>query len=326
MKNLWKALIFSALSVVAFGGCGDKDEKIDITLHRFERVLFDNEPAVMADSLRAFQRQFPSGLLTTYPDDPYYMQQVAGFTGDSIVQAIYRITSSRYSDLGWLEEELGKALGKARKLDKEIAITHFATYVSCSFDYGNRVRASREDSSVLVSIDQYAIGGMEQYSYFGLPLYLVQLSDSAYIAADVMAEIARQYIAAPKDGSPTMLDMMVAEGKVLYFLDQTMPDAEPSLKMRLSDEQLEWCRKNEPMVWAYFIQHELLYEKDYTRYHNFIDEAPKTNAFKDSAPRVALYIGYQIVKNYMEQSGDSMAELFAATDSQALLAASKYKP
>ena len=96
--------------------------------------------------------------------------------------------------------------------------------------------------------------------------------------------------------------------------------------MRYSEEQMEWMRRNESNVWAYFIQNNLLYEKDFSRYHNFVDEAPKTNAFKDSAPRTPQYIGWQIVRKYMERTKCSMKELFANTDSQAILQASQYKP
>ena len=60
--------------------------------------------------------------------------------------------------------------------------------------------------------------------------------------------------------------------------------------------------------------------------HNFIDEAPKTNAFRNSAPRTTDYLGLQIVRAYMKRSGASLDELFANTDSQAILQKSGFKP
>ncbi len=89
---------------------------------------------------------------------------------------------------------------------------------------------------------------------------------------------------------------------------------------------MDWMRENEGRIWAYFIQNELLYEKDYNRYHNFVDEAPKTNAFKDSSPRTTQYIGWQIVRKYMENSKSTLKDLFANTNSQEILTVSKYKP
>ena len=184
----------------------------------------------------------------------------------------------------------------------------------------------RGSRSLLVSIDQYAVGDMEQYSFFGLPMFIVALSDSAYLSSDIMAEIARQYIASPEENNATMLDFMIAEGKVLYFLDQVMPDKDDCLKIRYTPEQLQWAKDNESQIWTYFIKNGLLYEKDYNRFHNFVDDAPKTNAFKDSAPRTTDYIGWMIVRKYMEKSNSTLKALFDNNDSQAILQASKYRP
>lgn len=315
------------LVLVSFiiGACsGSHRDGTELTILRYDRVLFETPAAQLPDSLKAFK--FPSPLLANYPDDPVFLANVEGFVNDSIVQSIYEITQKRYGNLSNIEKELNKALKKAATLDKEIELKSIAAYVSAQFDYNSRIVADRESGSMLISLDQYALDGMERYSYFGLPMFIVELSDSIYIVPDIMAELARQYIAAPDENSTTMLDLMIMEGKVLYFLDQVLPKTDDCTKIRYSKEQMEWCRKNESMIWAYFIQHNLLYEKDFTRYHNFVDEAPKTNAFKDSAPRTPFYIGWQIVRKYMEQNKCSVADLFANTDSQAILQASKYRP
>ena len=60
---------------------------------------------------------------------------------------------------------------------------------------------------------------------------------------------------------------------------------------------------------------------------NFIDDAPKTNAFGEgSAPRTLHYIGWQIVKQYMKKSGRTVEELLGETDSQKILTQSGWRP
>ncbi len=298
----------------------------NIEIKRFEQVLFETSPNQMEQALTDFKKEFDSPLLNIFPNNQQFMADVAGFVDDSIVRSIYSITSRRYGELYWLEEELTDALKRAHKLDNEIDFKHIATFVSAYFDYTERVNADRESGSVLISIDQYAVGNMEHYGYFGLPMYMVQLSDSTYLATDVMAAIAECFVAAPDANSATMLDYMVMYGKVLYFLDEVMPQKADYLKIRYTPEQLQWCQDNEAMIWAYFVKQNLLYEKDFSRFHNFVDEAPKTNAFKDSAPRTTQYIGWQIVRNYMKNNKCTLAELFALSNSQAILQASGYKP
>ena len=62
------------------------------------------------------------------------------------------------------------------------------------------------------------------------------------------------------------------------------------------------------------------------RFHNLIDDAPKTNAFRDSSPRTTDYIGWQIVSRYMKNSGISMQQLLEEADAQKILSQSNYRP
>lgn len=325
-NNKTTLLALLALALAFFCSCGHNGDAKDVEIIRFEKVLFDTPQEKLPQELQIFATQYASPLLPVYPNDATYMMQLGQFVGDPTVRDIYDITMNQYPDLHWLEKELGTALGKAAELDEEINIDHFATYVSGLSDYEQRIAVDRESGSIRISIDHYAVKGMEKYSYFGLPVYIVERCDSTHLASDIMAAIARQYVAMPDEKDVTMLDIMISEGKVLYFLDQVMPKKAEAVKIRYSEEQLEWMRKNESNVWAYFIQNNLLYEKDFSRYHNFVDEAPKTNAFKDSAPRTTHYIGWQIVRQYMEQTKCSMKELFDNTNSQSILQLSKYKP
>ena len=71
----------------------------------------------------------------------------------------------------------------------------------------------------------------------------------------------------------------------------------------------------------------LLYETDYSQFHNLIDDAPKTNAFGEgSAPRTVAYIGWQIVSRYAKKTKTPMDKLFEQTDAKKILQQSSYRP
>lgn len=324
-----RLLVLSVIFIMLAGfiSCGSRDNHAgDIEIQRFEKILFDTPADQLQSQLHIFATGFTSPLLPIYPDQKEYMAQLTQFIADPTVRDIYDITCQQYPDLHWLEKEITAALDKAMELDDEINFNLFATYISGLSDYDQRIAADRESGSVRISLDHYAIGAMGKYSYFGMPMYIVERCDSAHLASDIMAAITRQFVAMPDEKDVTMLDIMVSEGKVLYFLDQVMPRKADNIKIRYTEEQLEWMRRNESNVWAYFIQNNLLYEKDFSRYHNFVDEAPKTNAFKDSAPRTTHYVGWQIVRQYMNNTKSSIKDLFANTNSQQILQQSGYKP
>ncbi|MBQ9547467.1 MAG: hypothetical protein IJU90_09305 [Bacteroidales bacterium] len=296
----------------------------DVRISRFERVLFDTPDAVLVDSLARFKKEHPTPLMRIYPNDEVYMGYVFDFRADSVVRMIDDTVRNRLGDLSWLEHDLSKALRRASKMDSAIVYSDIITYIGGA-GYASRVAADRYSHSLTISIDEYVAPQMARYGYFGEPMYIVRLCYPEYIVADCMAEIARQHIALPQ-GEMTMLDYMVAEGKVQYFLHEVLPNVHDTILLRYTPQQLDWMEDNEANVWGYFVQQKLLYEHDYSRLRNFIEDAPKTNAFQESAPRTAGYIGWRIVSRYAKNKHLSLHELMEDTDAQNILYESGYRP
>jgi hypothetical protein len=156
-------------------------------------------------------------------------------------------------------------------------------------------------------------------------MYIVNLLDSVYLPVDCMAAYAISKI--PQgNNQQSMLDYMIFNGKVLYFLDKVFPKMDDCIKIRYSADQMKWAEENEGNIWGYFIQKQLLYENDYSKIRPFVNEAPSTSVFENSAPRLTDFIGWKIVKRYMDKKGGSMKELFNNTNSQQILTDSGYKP
>ncbi|MBR1851053.1 MAG: hypothetical protein IJ789_06735 [Bacteroidales bacterium] len=313
-----------ALTTVACSNHGAGDG-VEVKFHRFEQLLFATPAQNLQQTLISAQPEYNTDLLNIAPLDEQYMAMVQGFVADPVVSDIYAVVDSLYHDLGWVEVELTSALGRAKHLCPSINYNHFYTLITADFqDYRNRVFC--DDHSLAISIDRYALPALGRYQYFGVPIYLVNLCTRDYIVADCMAAIGRANIPLPDD-EMTLLDYMVAEGKTLYFLEQTLPDANDTIITRYTSQQLDWMRKNEGNVWAYLVQNQLLYETDYSQLHNLLDDAPKTNAFGDgSAPRSVAYIGWQIVRRYAKKTKTSLPDLMENTDARQILQQSSYRP
>ena len=326
-RNGFYGFILIAAMLVATGCRRQPQERQagDIEIKRFERVLMDDGSRPLEAAIAAFREQYASPLLALVPEDTAFMAMVYDYREDATMRYMDSCVQRRYGSLSYLEHELSEALRKAEKLDDEIRFSHFATFIG-SAGYESRVVADRESESVLIAIDQYVMKDMERYGYFGDPQYIVHLSDSAYLSTDCMAAIAHEYIAMPPEPW-TLLDRIVAEGKELYFLEQTLPEVPDSIRIRYTAQQYEWMQANEKNVWSYIMQSQLLYSTGENQYHNLTDEAPKTNKFgEESAPRTTEYIGWQIVRQYMKKKGSTLKELFEETDSQKILTQSNYHP
>lgn len=309
-------------SLLTLTGC-HHDNVEAVQLHRFDKLLFDTPSAQLPARLNAAREEYNTELLNFHPEDPQFVEMVQGFVQDPTMREIYRLTDSVFGDMHEEAQQLGEALALARQAIPTLRYDKFYTFISGTFDYGMRIGCNSHE--LIVSIDQYVLPYTEKYGYFGTPKYLVMQSRRDYLVADCMTAIARQHIVMP-EGEMTLLDYTVAEGKAIYFAQQTLPDVSDSILMRYTGPQMKWMKENEENVWHFFMQNKLLYENDYMRFHNFVDDAPQTNAFEGSSPRTTDYIGWHIVSGYVKRTGCTMEQLFAEADSQKILSQSNYRP
>ena len=124
------------------------------------------------------------------------------------------------------------------------------------------------------------------------------------------------------------IDHIVYEGKILYFFDAMLPDTPDSIKIKYSPSQIEWCYKNESNVWSYIIENKILYSTDHKILTKMCSDGPFTSFFSKQSPaRVGNWVGWQIVRSYMENNKKiTLNELFTNQDGQDILMKSKYKP
>ena len=100
-------------------------------------------------------------------------------------------------------------------------------------------------------------------------------------------------------------------------------------KIGFTSDEITWCRRNESNMWAYFIENELLYSSDPLIINRFINDGPFTAPFHhDSPARAALWVGWQIIRAYMNQNPDNTPAdlLLTKLHAREILSASRYKP
>lgn len=329
MKSVRNLLLVAvALCVLSCGGGSTNNdssanESKSVKINRFEDIVFGTPIDELRQTLvnNSYDYRF---LFNTNVDNPAYFEEIKYFATDTLMQKVYNVVRTTYPDLSWLEQELAEAMDRSQKLLPDNTLKNYYTLITGTFAYYDRVICT--DSFMAINIDQYAVKNMKYFNaYFGMPMYIVNLLDSVYIPVDCMASYAISKIPQTHTDQ-SMLDLMIFNGKILYFLDQVLPNTADSVKLRYTSQQMQWAEANEGNVWGYFVQKNLLYENDYAKIRPFVNEAPSTSAFEDSAPRMTDFIGWKIVERYMSKKDVSMEELFNNTDSQKILTDSGYKP
>ena len=161
------------------------------------------------------------------------------------------------------------------------------------------------------------------------PHYLSQFFNKENIVPRVVEGIAREDMFPESDSSKTLLSKMIYNGKIMYFMDQVLPDAGDSTKIGYTTAQIKWCEQFKDKIWAYILNENLLYEADYPKIQKYLTQAPFTPGLgekNESAPKLGIWTGWQIVRQYMEKHPEvTLAALMANNDAQMILNESKYK-
>ena len=159
------------------------------------------------------------------------------------------------------------------------------------------------------------------------PGYRSRRFSKEYIIADAMQLIVSD-IFPDKSGSKPLIEQMVEKGKQWYLLDKFLPATPDSIKTGYTQEQLNWCKENEGLIWSYIVKNEDLYSLNPAIIQTYIGEGPFTQGFSQelSPGNMGQWIGWQIIKKFVSKNPKLKPEEIMNTEASKILNEAKYKP
>ncbi len=294
-----------------------------VEISRYEELLFNVNPYRLQEELEPHTDRFRF-FLGDGLQDPLARQQLFAYVTDPLLQELYEDTRKVWPDLEALEEELTLAFRYYRAHFPEAPIPALYSYVS-GIDYQLPIKFA--DQHAAIGLDNYLGAGYKTYGQIGIPAYQARTMTPDYVGVDLMRLMAELHLQASPYEPETLLDFMVYEGKMLYFLDCVFPLVPDSVKVGYTQEQQEWMQGNRGLVWTYLVDNELLYSSDRQMISRFVGDAPFTSVFsRGSAPKTGVWTGWQIVREYMRRHPElSLPELLAMRDARQLLHDSRFR-
>lgn len=329
-------LILVALTQAACDGCGETEKNVripevdeslltpvDVKIARYEKALFSIDRTQFQAGLKKIQPVYAL-FLNGDLDEDENIGQLKAYVDDPAIRDHYQACLKKYPDLSPLEATLSKAFSYYHYWFPDKPVPKVFTYISGG-DFNAPIKNA--DSAIIIALDLYLGKDYSFYSSYGVPKYKSAWMDEPYIARDVMEELAIP-VCSSEAREGTFLENMISMGKLMYFLDITLQETPDSVKIKYTAPGLDWCFKNEGNIWAFFIEHKLLYSKDKNDFLKFFSDGPFTSSFgKESPPRIAIWVGWQIVRSYMNETpAADIRSLLRESDAQKILQKSKYKP
>jgi hypothetical protein len=179
---------------------------------------------------------------------------------------------------------------------------------------------------LLISLDNYL--GKDHKFYGGFADYIAFQQDRKFLLSEVVDAFAKQHI--DEKRSRKFISEMIYYGKILYLKDILIPFKSNAAKIYYSEDQFEWAKENETEIWSFFVERNLIYSTDTTLEDRFINLAPYSKFYleldNESSPRIGQYIGWQIVKAFMNKNLNTSIKDLLNMKSDAIFEKSNYKP
>lgn len=249
-------------------------------------------------------------------------EMLQAFLLDKDMNDVYNECKKMYSDFTPIHDELIPALKHFKFYFPDKKIPRIVTYMS-----GFNFSILRVDSTIGIGLDMYLGSENKFYQMIQFPRYKTKNMRKEYIVSDLIRGwMLTEY--SKTDDKNDLLSDMIYNGKILYLVDAMLPTTPDSIKIGFEKNQLEWCYDNEYNMWATLIEKKLLFSSDQTETIKYIGEGPFTSTFsRDSPARTGIWIGWQIVRKYMDNNTDiTLEQLMSNTNYQEILNKSKYKP
>jgi hypothetical protein len=296
--------------------------EVQVDIKRYEQAGFEIPPDSFMEKFPELQDQFPV-FLDGDINDTMALLQLRSFFMDPHMKELYQQVSEKYPDLEALELEFNQALRYLYFHFPELPHADVYTYISgLDFKYPTKFIGG----SILIGLDMYLGNEYQAYKLSGFPNYRTRWSVKECIVPDAMNELAAGLMK-PLSNDANLLEQMIYQGKRLYFTHSMLPQLSDSILFHYGQDQVDWVKKNQGNIYGYLIENQLLYTTDKRVVRKFTDDGPFTDLFsKKSPPRLAWYLGYQMVYAFMHESDYSLSELLLEENAQKILKISRYKP
>lgn len=322
-RNIFYSMRYSLLALLGMllFSCNNEskvEKEIEKIPMNVEIIRFDKEFAKASlGDLPKLKQKYPAFFPSQY-NDSIWIEKLTDTLQKQLEDEVFKTFPENQS----IEAELIPLFQHIKYYFPQFSAPLVVTTTS-DVDYRNKVILA--DSMLVIALDNYL--GSDHPFYEGIDKYITKEMNPAQLGPDVAETYAREYIKRPTNA--TFLGQIIFFGKTLYLNDLWLPNTSDAEKIGYTEEEIDWAKENELYMWQYFVENELLYSTDSKLGARFLNPAPFSKFYleidNDSPGMLGRYLGWQIVRAYMENNNTDVRQLMV-TEADEIFNKSKYKP
>ncbi|GAK93704.1 gliding motility protein GldB [Nonlabens ulvanivorans] len=318
----FKYLAF-AKALFILSSCNDSsrlEQEIAAIPIQSEIKLFHEEFALATpDDLNGLKQKYSMLFPQRFADSVW----IAKLTGTDTIQTVLEnAVNERKFDYQKIHEEVDDVFRHVEFYFPEFETPDIVTVIS-QVDYRRKVTPTEEQ--LLIAIDTYL--GNDHELYAGISAYQKEGLQIEHLPADVGLAYAYLFVQPSMDRS--LLGSMVYHGKLHYLQELFAPQSTGAQIFNYAPEKFDFVVNNESQMWSFFVDENLLYNTNPKLQSRFILPAPFSKFYlevdQDTPGGVGQYIGYRMVKAYMENN-DTPLDAMLTLPADVIFNKSGYKP
>ena len=351
IRSRWS--IFFTVAMFILAGCGSHEQKkVDISgikvalkSSRFDLDIYALDTNHIGTGLQEMKKIYPD-FLDYFFDTlmPYGLHGNYSDTAVAVKQGIREYLT--YHDFVHLQDTIRKYFPDTKETDAEIEKGfrylkyYYPTSTAPKIVYVNHILLKtpavifRDTGLVCICLDMFLGPQFPYYASVGIPDYLGTHLRKNYIPVALFKTYYEITYPFKADDRP-LLDLMIQRGKEQYFLHKILPETPDSVLFGFTDNQVNWCGRNEELLYNFFIQQYLLYNKNEKNIIPYVFDGPfaqgigsPTDPGKPTPGNIGTWTGYKIVLSYMERYPKTTLQelLNSRSDPSRFLDSARYKP
>jgi hypothetical protein len=331
MKIFW----FGIFYVIFLASCSSEKDECVFQPDIADQVELDFE--MFQDSLRNLRSKAALVNLLTrnptlrdqmfrrdeFPNDSVFINEIYGRLTNPHLDTLFHEVNRVFGDASGLKKEFEDAFSNLRYYYPEIKIPKIQTVITGLLGTDLLVT----DSLIVISLD-FFLGQDGRYRPKIYDYLLRKYDPNDIVPSCMLIYGISNSINKSQPGDQTVLADMIVYGKAFYFAKNMLPCVAYSVFIWYTPEEISGSRKNENLIWARFIESQVLFSTNNKVKQDYLGERPVTIQVGEKCPgRIGQWVGWRIINNYAETHPDiDLRRLMNTANARQIFKESKYKP
>lgn len=240
--------------------------------------------------------------------DTAFLQRLSLIYNDPYVQALEREISVKFAvSKAKHHRKLQEACQRMKALLPNTEPPKNVVWMNAAF--ASSVFCSKK--SIAIGLERYlgakstCIQKLPSDQFFG---WIKEGMEERYLVRDaVLGWLNTHALEETKEG---YAEEMIRWGKLLFILEKLLSEEHVAVVLRYSEADYQWALASEWAVWKYLVDEQLLYDRNEDTKQSLLHEGPFTRGLPNKSPdRLGQFLGYRIVRQYVENHSPSLQEL-----------------